>query len=483
MTTDIIKQLDALAGAHVLVVGDVMLDRFVTGRVERISPEGPIPVLRVEREADMLGGAGNVLRNLTALGARGDLITVVGDDPAGRAVAELVAQDGAGDSRLLVAPGRATTIKERYIAGGQQLLRADREAQGGLAEPVISELVAAVRAALPRAGALVLSDYGKGVLGPEVLAALIEAAGAAACPVVVDPKGRDFMPYRGASLITPNRQELEAAAGRATQSDEEIVEACRTVIERCGVGAVLATRSERGMTLVRRDGEARQFEAEAREVFDVSGAGDTVVAVVSAALAAAVSAADAARLANAAAGIVVGKVGTAVASMGELRRHFSASALAAAESKVVDARGLGACVARWRRAGLTVGFTNGCFDLLHPGHISLLRQARAACDRLIVGLNSDSSVRRLKGDKRPVQGEAARGAVLASLADVDLVVVFAEDTPLALIEAVRPDVLIKGAEYALPEVVGADAVAGYGGRVVLADILPGHSTSRTIERL
>ncbi len=487
MTMDLITQLDTLAGARVLVVGDVMLDRFVTGKVERISPEGPIPILRVEREADMLGGAGNVLRNLTALGVRGDLIAVVGDDPAGRAVADLVAResagDGAGDVHLLVAPGRATTIKERYIAGGQQLLRADREARGDPPEAVISELVEAVRAALPGAGALVLSDYGKGVLVPEVLAAVIAAARAAACPVVVDPKARDFTAYRGATLITPNRRELAAATGRAAESDEEIVEASRVLIERCGVEGVLATRSERGMTLVPRDGEVRHLQAEAREVFDVSGAGDTVAAVVAAALAAGASAADAARLANVAAGIVVAKVGTAVASLGELRRCLSTSVLAAAEFKVVDARGLEDRVARWRRAGLTVGFTNGCFDLLHPGHISLLGQARAACDRLIVGLNSDSSVRRLKGDKRPVQGEAARSAVLASLADVDLVVVFAEDTPLALIEAVRPDVLIKGADYALAEVVGANVVEGYGGRVLLADILPGHSTSRTIERL
>ncbi len=324
MTTDLIKQLDALAGGRVVVVGDVMLDRFVTGKVERISPEGPIPVLRVDREADMLGGAGNVLRNLTALGAQGDLIAVVGDDPAGRAIADLVAQDGAqdgaGGSRLLIAADRATTIKERYIAGGQQLLRADREARGDLPEPVISGLVEAVQAALPGAGALVLSDYGKGVLVPEVLAALIAAARSAACPVVVDPKGQDFTPYRGATLLTPNRRELEAASGRATESDEEIVEACRAVIERCGVEGVLATRSDRGMTLVARDGEVRHLEAKAREIFDVSGAGDTVVAVVAAALAAGASAADAARLANAAAGIVVGKVGTAVASMGELRR-------------------------------------------------------------------------------------------------------------------------------------------------------------------
>ena len=477
-TEDLAARFDVLAGVSVLVVGDVMLDRFVTGNVERISPEAPVPVLWVEGDRTVLGGAGNVLRNLTALGARGTLLAVTGEDQAAGEVERLVAAEGAVDSRLLTVPDRPTTIKERYIADGQQLLRADRESRQDVPEATARALVEAVRAALPEAASLLLSDYGKGSLPGDLPTTLIGMARAAGKPVIVDPKGNDFSRYRDASLVTPNRRELERAAGLDAGDDRAVEAACRALIGRCGLEGVLATRSEAGMTLVERDGAAWHFRAEAREVFDVTGAGDTVVAMLGAALAAGIGFPDAARLANIAAGLVVGRLGTAVARPDELRR-----ALLAPDAKVVSRDSLVEVVAAWRRAGLQVGFTNGCFDLLHPGHLSLLRQARAACDRLIVGLNSDASVRCLKGGGRPLQDEAARAAVLAALADVDQVVVFAEETPLALIEALRPDVLIKGAEYTLAEVVGAELVYGYGGRVLLAEILPGHSTSRTIERI
>ncbi|MFQ6017578.1 MAG: D-glycero-beta-D-manno-heptose-7-phosphate kinase [Kiloniellaceae bacterium] len=485
--TDLAVHVEALAKARVLVVGDVMLDRFVYGTVERISPEGPIPVLQIDRDVSMLGGAGNVLRNLAALGVRADFVAVVGEDAAGHEVRDLATGDAGRGCRILVQAGRPTTIKERYIAAGQQLLRADRESARPLAAHTAGAVVDAAKAALAEsgAGALVLSDYGKGVLQPATIAALVEVARAAGRPVVVDPRGRDYARYRGAALVTPNRPELHQATGLPVDDDDQIVAACRAVIETAGVEGVLATRSEDGMTLVTAEAGAppRHFAARAREVFDVSGAGDTVTAVVAAGLAAGVEIADAARLANVAAGIVVGKLGTAVAHSGEVLRALHASELLAAEAKVVDLDSLVERVAGWRRAGLAVGFTNGCFDLLHPGHVSLLSQARQACDRLIVGLNSDASVRRLKSRGRPVQSEAARAAVVASLADVDQVVIFGEDTPLRLIEAIRPDVLVKGADYTLDRVVGAEVVQSYGGRVVLARLMPGYSTTGTIEKL
>ena len=480
---DLAAHLDALATARVLVVGDVMLDRFVYGTVERISPEGPIPVLSIERDSAMLGGAGNVLRNLAVVGVRADLLAVVGDDAAGRQVEDLVAAEAGGESRLLVIPGRATSIKERYIAGGQQLLRADRETVDALVGADLADLLDRAEAALRAVDGLLLSDYGKGVLGPESLAKLIGAARAAGKPVVVDPKDRDYGVYRGASLVTPNRRELHEATGLPVGDDAQIVAACRALIADRGIEGVLATRSEKGMTLVLDGDEARHFTTQAREVFEVSGAGDTVVAFLGAALAAGIEVVDAARLANLAAGIVVGKVGTAVAHPGELLRTMHASDLMAAEAKLVDLDSLVDRVAHWRDAGLRVGFTNGCFDLLHPGHVALLEQARAACDRLIVGLNSDASVRALKEEGRPIQNEAARAAVLASLASVDRVVIFGDETPLRLIERLRPDVLVKGADYRLDEVVGADLVQGYGGRVVLAELRPGHSTTDTIRKL
>ena len=484
--TDLAGWLDAIAAARVLAVGDVMLDRFLYGTVERISPEGPIPVLKIDREVAMLGGAGNVLRNLAALGVACGFVAAVGDDAAGREVAALAERDAAGGCDLLVRPERATTIKERFVAAGQQLLRADRERVEPLGEAARAALGAALERALaaePPPGAVVISDYGKGGLDEAALASLIAAARARQVPVVVDPKGTDYAIYRGASVVTPNRRELQEATRLPTGDDAAVAAACRALIERAGVAAVLATRSERGMSLVTAEGAVRHLPAAAREVFDVSGAGDTVAATVASALAAGADLETAARLANVAAGVVVGKLGTAVAHPREILRALHAADLLDAEAKLVDLEDAVTQVAHWRQAGFRVGFTNGCFDLLHPGHVSLLRQARAACDRLVVGLNSDASVRRLKGAGRPVQGEAARAAVLASMAPVDLLVVFADDTPLKLIEALRPDVLVKGADYSREQVVGADVVERHGGRVVLAELAPGHSTTATLRRL
>ncbi len=483
---DLAGAIDRLAGARVLVLGDIMLDRFLYGAVERISPEAPIPVLRIARETAMLGGAGNVLRNLAALGARPHGIAVVGEDAAGaevEALARACLSPVSGSIELLRVAGRPTTIKDRFIAAGQQLLRADRDPESGIDAATAGAVKAAVLAALEQADAVVLSDYGKGLLQDDLLAEVITAARQRGRPVVVDPKGRDFARYRGADWVTPNRRELQEASGLPADNDDSLVAAAQKVIGDAGIGALLATRSEQGMTLVTAAGEIHHLKAEAREVFDVSGAGDTVVASFAAALGAGLPPVTAAQLANVAAAIVVAKLGTAVASPSEILHALHASQLLAAEAKVVDVESLAEEVAQWRRAGLKVGFTNGCFDLLHPGHVSLLEQARAACDRLIVGLNSDASVRRLKGDSRPIQGEAARAAVLASLASVSRVVVFGEDTPLALIEALKPDVLVKGADYGVHQVVGADFVQSYGGRVVLADLSPGHSTTATIERL
>jgi D-beta-D-heptose 7-phosphate kinase/D-beta-D-heptose 1-phosphate adenosyltransferase len=476
--------LSRLPGACVVCIGDLMLDRYVEGRVSRLSPEAPIPVLEVQRETAMLGGAGNVLRNLAALGVTTELIAAVGVDRAGHELASLLAKEAHVTPRLVSIPGRETSVKTRFVAGNQQLLRADREVTSALAAADRQSLLddaAAALASLPKAP-LVLSDYGKGVLGDTLVAELIGLARAEGRAVVVDPKGRDFGKYRGATLVTPNRQELALATGLPTETDEDVAAAGRRVIEAHGIAAVLATRSERGMTLVERDA-VHHLPARAREVFDVSGAGDTVVAIVAASIAAGAPLPLAAKLANLGAGVVVGKVGTAVVHPAEVLTALHESELMDAEAKVATLQTMLDRALTWRRRGWRVGFTNGCFDLLHPGHVSLLKQARAACDRLVVGLNSDSSVKRLKGADRPIQGETSRAAVLASLAAVDLVVIFHEDDPLKLINALRPDVLVKGADYRLDEVVGAAEVQSWGGKVVLADMLNGHSTSDTIRRM
>ncbi|MBI5165294.1 MAG: D-glycero-beta-D-manno-heptose-7-phosphate kinase [Magnetospirillum sp.] len=479
----LVERLAGMKGARVLCIGDVMLDRFVYGTVDRISPEAPIPVVRIERESAMLGGAGNVVRNLVAVGGNPAFVSVIGDDVAGREVTRLVGEHGEIDPCLVVEPGRQTTIKTRFFASSQQLLRADRETNAPLSDEIRDQVLTRAERLLPEVGALVISDYGKGVLASPVTPELIRRARAAGRPVVVDPKGIDYAIYRGASVLTPNRKELHEATKMAVDSDEAIVAAARHLIATCGVGAVLVTRSQDGMTLVEESGTVHHLPAEAREVYDVSGAGDTVVATLTAAIASGATLLEGARLANVAAGIVVAKVGTAVAFANEIVSALHHDDLWGAETKVVGVDEALDVVGRWRRKGLAVGFTNGCFDLLHPGHVSILAQAKAACDRLVVGLNSDASVGRLKGPTRPVQSEAARATVLASLASVDLVVIFGEDTPLALIETLRPEVLIKGADYSLDTVVGADLVQGWGGQVVLAALVEGQSTTNTIRKL
>jgi D-beta-D-heptose 7-phosphate kinase/D-beta-D-heptose 1-phosphate adenosyltransferase len=469
-----------LARTSVMVIGDAMLDRYVYGSVERISPEAPIPVLTVEREVAMPGGAGNVVRNLTALGAAVAFVAVVGDDQTGSDLTALVGGQPNVEPWLLVQGGRATTRKTRYIAQGQQLLRADREVVKPIHPKLAERMLRIARDSLAATRVCIISDYAKGTLAGDIPARLIGFAHQAGRMVIVDPKGSDFSRYAGADVITPNRRELALATGMPVDTEAAIVAAALHLRQAHGFGAVLVTRAEDGMTVVDARG-VHHFPAEAREVYDVSGAGDTVVATLGAGLAAGLDLRVAARLANIAAGIVVGKVGTAVARGSDLTAALTPQN--SALRKIVTREAAAEQVERWQRHGWRAGFTNGCFDLLHPGHVHLLEQARANCDRLVVGVNSDASVHRLKGPTRPVQPEAARAAVLASLAAVDLVVIFEEDTPETLLEALRPNLLVKGADYTLDRVVGAELVQNWGGRVMLADLLAGHSTTATVARL
>lgn len=481
--SDLAAHVNRLKDVRVLCVGDLMLDCFVYGHVDRISPEAPIPVLRIEREMSMLGGAGNVVRNVVGLGASAEFVSVVGSDPAGREVTELVGQLDHVEPHLLVERQRQTTMKRRYVAGSQQLLRADLETTAPISDSTVADILRVIEAAIADCGTLVLSDYAKGVLTARGIQSMIAAARKAGKPVIVDPKGTDYARYRGATLLTPNRREIAEATQISVDDDAGVEKAARYLIESYDVEGVVCTRGAEGMTLITASSDVHHLPAAAREVFDVSGAGDTVVATLASGIAAGLSWTDAARLANVAAGIVVGKVGTAVVYANDLTRALWHDGDVGSDDKIVTLDEAKDAVARWRRQGLTIGFTNGCFDLLHPGHVSLMSQAKAACDRLVVGLNSDASVRRLKGKDRPVQTEAARAAVLASLGTVDLVVSFEEDTPLEVIRALRPNVLVKGADYRLDQVVGVDLVHAWGGRVVLAELSPGHSTTATIRKL
>jgi len=481
---DFDKQLSALADQTVLCIGDLMLDEFVYGEVKRISPEAPAPVIAVRRSELMIGGAGNVARNIVSLGARCIFVGVVGDDDAGLALTEALSAQPLIEFHLVTDSERQTTRKVRFVSEhfSTHLLRADWETAEPIESAAEDAMIDHVKRAMPKAGAVVLSDYAKGTLSARVVRAVIDAANAMSKPVVVDPKGRDYSIYRGATIITPNRQELAQATHTAAETDDEIVIAATALAEGVDADAVLVTRSEDGMSLVS-VGEAVHVPAYPVRVRDVSGAGDTVVAVLAAMLAIGADYESAMRAANAGAAVVVGKRGTASVSIAELRHRILPAASLAPEDKIVfDWRVLDEHVAEWHEQGQRIGFTNGCFDLLHPGHIKLLAGARAACDRLIVGLNGDASVTRLKGEGRPVQAVQARAEVLAALEAVDLVVVFDEDTPEKLIKRVKPAVLVKGSDYKREDVVGHEIVEALGGQVILIDIVPGHSTSAMVAR-
>ena len=477
---DLIEKLD---NSSVLCVGDVMLDKFVYGAVSRISPEAPVPVCRVASETEMLGGAGNVARNLAEIGVSVKFISVVGDDEAAAKIRCLVNEVDKIAPEIIEELGRQTTIKERFFAGSQQLLRLDREDYRDVGKDASKRIFTYVKEALKNVGALLLSDYGKGVLSPDNIQKLIKLAKTSNCPVVVDPKGSDYRCYNGATVITPNRRELSEASRCEIDDDDSVTTAAKLIANEHRIDNVLVTRSAEGMTLVSGN-SVDHLPAEALEVFDVSGAGDTVAATVAAGLAAGGDLLVSSQIANIAAGIVVGKTGTAVASANEIVESLQRQDLIySSEFKIMSLEAAGAQVEKWRNRGDKIGFTNGCFDLIHPGHLSILAKSRGACDRLVVGLNSDVSVRQLKGRSRPIQTENSRASIMASLASVDLVVLFSEDTPIKLIETIKPDVLAKGADYSLNEVVGTDFVQSYGGKVLLIDLEEGHSTTKTIERL
>ncbi len=483
---DFAEALKLVPKQTVLCVGDLMLDDFVYGEVTRISPEAPTPVLAVARNEVEIGGAGNVARNIAALGAHCLFVGLIGKDEAGRTLTDAFAKlKGSVVPHLVIEAGRHTTRKVRFVSEhhSTHLMRADWETVQPASVASEAAVIAQAEAALPQAGAVVLSDYAKGVLTPRVIRAIIDKARRLGKPVVVDPKSHDFSIYRGATLITPNRQELGAAVHRPVTSEAEIGKAAAELARIVDSEAVLVTRSEEGMTL-HVDGHAPlHVPAYPVKVRDVSGAGDTVAAVMAVLLAMQAPFESAVRAANAAAAVVVGKRGTSTVSLVELRHRILPAASLAPEDKIVfDWSMLDERLNEWRRHGLRIGFTNGCFDLLHRGHVKLLAEARAACDRLVVGLNSDASVRRLKGKGRPINPAEGRAEVLAALEAVDLVVVFEDDTPLELIKRVRPAVLVKGADWRHDNVVGHDVVEAAGGTVMLVDLVPGHSTTAMVER-
>ena len=475
----------AITGKTVLCVGDLMLDEFIYGEVSRISPEAPAPVIAVKRSETNIGGAGNVARNIASLGGRCIFVGLIGDDEAGAKLRSQLAQEDRIEAVLVSDSSRPTTRKLRFVSEhfSTHMLRADWELAQPAAPDIEQKLIDAILPQLPRADIVLLSDYAKGVLTARVIRNVIDAAKKLGKRVIVDPKSANLAIYRGATLLTPNRKEFAEATRSRADTEQSIADAAQDAMYLADCEAMLVTQSEHGMTLVVRGGAAIHVPALPVKVRDVSGAGDTVAAALALTLAANGDWETALRMANAAAAVSVSKKGTATVTPAELRRKILPHASLAAEEKIVAASGdLDAHLLDWRRQGLRVGFTNGCFDILHPGHVKVLTAARGACDRLIVGLNSDASVRRLKGEGRPVQDERARAEVLAALEAVDLVAIFEEDTPIDLIAKVKPSVLVKGGDYTREQVVGYEVVEACGGAVLLVDILEGHSTTSLVDR-
>ena len=506
--TDVVN---AMQDVPVLVVGDIMLDRFVYGKVERISPESPVPVLSVTRENMMLGGAGNTLSNLMHLRCKGRILSIIGDDEDGAKIKDIAQQQGIDVSGLIHSKERISIVKTRFLAGHQQLLRTDFERIEDISDKLADQLLEKAAALLSDVKVMILSDYGKGILTTKLLKSLIALANDEGVTVLVDPKGTDYSIYAGADIVTPNKKELSESTGDlAVDTDEQVIIAARSLIDTSGINAVIATRSKDGMSIIAEQGKEVSHIRSASdiEVFDVSGAGDTVIATIAASLAAGADIVAAASLANVAGSIVVAKVGTAPIRAQELLDvllHHDPAADIVASSLNDNARApriertrqapvLGDNEAReeilrWKARGLKVGFTNGCFDIVHFGHVTYLNDARHKCDRLIVGLNSDSSVRVLKGETRPVHDEQSRAAVLAALGSVDMVVLFGakeqgqDNTACDLLDLLQPDIYFKGGDYTVDQIPEAPTVKKHGGVVDVMPVYDGHSTTNSIRKM
>ena len=470
------------ASVRALVIGDLMLDEYLWGKAERISPEAPVQVVEVVREDLRLGGAGNVVHNLAALGAQVSICSVIGVDENATLLRRAFQAKGVDLAGLFQDPERRTSKKTRVIAANQQIVRIDRETRSPIGELCQGAILGFLEARLASFDVIVVSDYLKGVLTPEVLSAVCQAGRRLGIPVVVDPKGDDYGKYRGATLLTPNRKEAEIASGVAIADLQSLERAADGLLGGLELDALLITRSEAGMSLFQTLGAAVHIPTVAREVFDVTGAGDTVISVLSLGLACGLALPEAAWIANVAAGIAVGKLGTSTVSPEEIVAEVG-HGMKDSDSKIKNLDVLSRLIASEHLRGRKVVFTNGCFDLLHVGHVKYLQKARALGDLLVVGLNSDASVRRLKGEKRPLIEEDERAHILAALDCIDFVVIFDEDTPLRLIEAVAPDILVKGGDYRVEEVVGRELVEARGGRVELVQFVDGRSTSRIIDKI
>ncbi len=467
----------------ILVIGDVMLDRYLMGSVNRISPEAPVPVVLLKESEDRAGGAANVAANLSGLGLHTQIIGCIGDDATGRTLKQIIANSGVDTELVMRSKQRPTISKTRVMSGNQQIVRIDDESASAFTVEENEQLLNHVTNALSSKPAMViLSDYAKGLLSDASCKAIIQQCKQLGIPVIADPKGRDYSKYQGASALTPNKKETAEACGIAMHETEALLRAAKQLKEKLGLDFLAVTRGEEGISFIDEQ-HIEHIPATAKKVFDVSGAGDTVIATLAAGLVHGLTPHDALQLANIAAAIVVGKVGTVPVTQAELLKALISEDGQSQADKICDKTQLVALVKQWKENHQKIIFTNGCFDLLHAGHVTYLEAAKKTGDKLILGLNTDRSVSALKGPTRPVIHEQDRARVLAALAAVDAVILFDEDTPLKLINAIRPDIIVKGDDYTEDQVVGGTEVKSWGGSVKLIPLVQGRSTSNIIKKL
>ncbi|OYY50522.1 MAG: bifunctional heptose 7-phosphate kinase/heptose 1-phosphate adenyltransferase [Methylophilaceae bacterium 17-44-8] len=466
---------------HALVIGDVMLDRYLIGEVNRISPEAPVPVVLLKQQNERAGGAANVAANLALLGINTCILGCIGQDTEGQSLVQLMQTNGIDVQGMVTSAHRPTIAKTRILGGHQQMMRLDQEDSGVFNLEETNQILSAFQQAMTKLPAIVvLSDYAKGLLSPTICQSIIQACRQANIPVLVDPKGVDYTKYHGATALTPNKKET-AEACHTQVNDAQLIEKAQQLKTSLGLKFLAVTRSEEGITLL--DDTSHHLQATAQQVFDVSGAGDTVIATLAAGLMHCLSPLESLQLANIAAGVVVGQVGTV-----PITKHALIHALEDQRSneqahKICDLPELMEKVSLWKQANQNIVFTNGCFDLLHAGHVTYLEAAKKRGDKLILGLNTDRSVSALKGPTRPVVNENDRARVLAALESVDAVILFDEDTPLKLINAIQPHIIAKGSDYTADQVVGGNEVLSWGGEIALIDLVAGRSTSNMIKKM
>lgn len=480
MNSRLHKIVSGLKRGRIVVVGDLILDRYIHGSVERISPEAPAQILDVSREEELLGGAANVAANISAIGAKTFIFGVVGKDQAGVNILKLLKERGIVSTGLVSDADRSTTIKSRYMSLRQQILRVDKEQRSAITKTIEKKLIARLIKILPKCDGIVISDYGKGTLTDSFLARLIELGKKAGKPVIVDPKGDDYRKYKGVTLITPNKKEACGATGIDIKTEEDYATAAEKLFSITSAQNILITRGDEGMSLFCQDGKNLHLPAEALEVFDVSGAGDTVTAAIAVFFCGGVDLALSARIANVAASIEVAHVGAKAVSENEILEKLGGEP---EENKIITVTQAEEMAESARQNGLKVVFTNGCFDILHAGHVDYLEKARSVGDLLIVGLNSDSSIKKIKGTKRPIVTQIDRAALLAGLSSVSAVVIFGEPTPAKLIKKIKPDILAKGGDWKETEIVGGDFVKKRGGEVLRVKLTEGVSSTGIIETI